>query len=152
MVELALAIGYLYPDAVPLDDFVVSDWNDGQGARIISWNEAKLGPQPSIEQLAAVTSSQVNAWRTDQLREASQASLVRAEATSVLCRAIAWALLSEVNILRSRCRDQDAAVAAAASLADLKSRWAALGTLSDRTLSQARAAIQEIIATGAADD
>jgi hypothetical protein len=39
---------YLHPNAIPLMDFV---WNDGV---ITDWNTAKLGPQPTPEQLAAV--------------------------------------------------------------------------------------------------
>lgn len=52
MVALALIILQLYPQAVSLLDFIVSD--DGSGPRITYWDEAKLGPQPTGEQLAAV--------------------------------------------------------------------------------------------------
>jgi hypothetical protein len=45
-----------------------------------------------------------------------------------------------LNILRTRDRDRSVDVAAATSLADLKTRWAAQSALNDRTLAQAKAA------------
>lgn len=56
MVALADAVFVLFPNAAPLVDYVVSD--AGSGPFISHWNEA-LGPQPTAEQLAAVTEQQV---------------------------------------------------------------------------------------------
>lgn len=69
-------------------------------------------------------------------------------------RAIALVVLDEINFLRQRLRAQDAAVAAATSLADLKTRWAALATaapLPDRTPLQAKNAVLGRIDTSDAD-
>ncbi len=60
----------------------------------------------------------------------------------VALRAVALTVLDEVNALRARDRDRAADVAAATSLADLKSRWAARAQLDDRTKAQAKAQVQ----------
>lgn len=44
--DLATVITYMYPTAVPLEDFRVQDRGDGAGAFIAYWSTAKLGPQP----------------------------------------------------------------------------------------------------------
>lgn len=61
------AILSLYPDAVPLTDFVLSQpW--GKPTEIIKWNSAKLGSQPTLAQLeAAWPAAQLQAARTAQL-------------------------------------------------------------------------------------
>jgi len=66
-------------------------------------------------------------------------------------RAIMLILLDELNILRQRDRDRSADVAAATSLADLKTRWAGRSSLTDRTVDQAKTAFQAKIDSGAAD-
>lgn len=66
-------------------------------------------------------------------------------------RAVALVLLDEINVLRQRDRDRATDVAAAASLADLKIRWAARSGLPDRTATQARAAIENKIDSGGSD-
>ena len=58
-----------------------------------------------------------------------------------LLRAVAAVLVDEINALREWDASLAAAVAAATSLADLKTRVAALPALPDHTLAQARAAI-----------
>jgi hypothetical protein len=64
-------------------------------------------------------------------------------------RAIAAVLVDENNILRTWTRDLKTAVAAAATLAALKTGVAALSTLNDRTLAQARTAVKDKITSGA---
>lgn len=66
-------------------------------------------------------------------------------------RAIASVLVDELNLLRQRDRDRAIDVAASTSLADLKTRWAARSDLADRTLSQAKTALQNAITSGTAD-
>lgn len=60
MVTTAEALEVLYPAAVPLVDYVVTD--DGTGPQITVWSPA-LGPEPTPAQLAAVTDQQVTAAR-----------------------------------------------------------------------------------------
>lgn len=69
----------------------------------------------------------------------------------VQLRAIVAILLDEINALRTWTRDFKAATAAATSLANLQTRVAALPTLADRTLAQAKTAYQTKIASGGAD-
>lgn len=45
------AIKYLFPTAVSDEDFMLID--DGDGVRIINWNAAKLGSQPSQAEIDA---------------------------------------------------------------------------------------------------
>ena len=60
-------------------------------------------------------------------------------------RAVIVLVIDEINILRTRDRDRSVDVAAATSLADLKTRWAARSSLSGRTTAQARTAIRNAI-------
>ena len=48
-------IKYLLPNATPEIDFMLQDDSDGNGVYIKAWNTAKLGIQPTPEQLAAVS-------------------------------------------------------------------------------------------------
>lgn len=58
MVNLAQKISFLFPNAVSLVDFAVS--NDGTGEVISFWSPA-LGAQPSQATLDAVTQAQIDA-------------------------------------------------------------------------------------------
>jgi hypothetical protein len=66
-------------------------------------------------------------------------------------RGAAAVLVDELNILRQWEMSLKAAVAAATSLADLKTSVAALPNLPDRTLAQAKSAIQAKITGGVVD-
>jgi hypothetical protein len=71
-----------------------------------------------------------------------------------LLRSVLLVAVDEINLLRGRCRDQDAAVAAATSLADLKTRWAAVASadpLPDRTVQQAYNAVKAKVNSGVPD-
>lgn len=54
-------IKYLYPNAVPLVDFVLQDNSDGNGPFITQWNETKLGPKPTKTTLGAVSAAAIAA-------------------------------------------------------------------------------------------
>lgn len=60
-------------------------------------------------------------------------------------RGLAKIMIDEINTLRQRDRDRSDDVAAATSLADLKTRWAARSTLNDRTLAQAKTAYKALM-------
>lgn len=66
-------------------------------------------------------------------------------------RGIALATMDEINSLRQWITSFKAAVAAATTLADLKTRVAALGNLPDRTPSQVKSAVVAKIDDGSAD-
>ena len=74
-----------------------------------------------------------------------------ASARGKVMRAAAAVLVDEINLLRQRDRDRADDVAAPTSLADLKTRCAARASLTDRTLAQAKTAIQAKITAGAVD-
>lgn len=66
-------------------------------------------------------------------------------------RGVLLLIKDELNLLRQRDRDRSTDVAAATTLADLKTRWAARSALADRTDAQVRTAVQNIINGGTAD-
>lgn len=68
-----------------------------------------------------------------------------------LIRAVLLLTMDELNVLRARLRAQDNAIAAATSLADLKTRWAALNPVPDRTAAQIKPALLNRINTPDAD-
>lgn len=69
-----------------------------------------------------------------------------------ILRAVVILTVDELNILRQWVMSFKAAVAAATSLADLKTRVAALPNLNDRTNAQARNAIEDHVDNGNADE
>lgn len=66
-------------------------------------------------------------------------------------RAVLLVILDELNILRTRDRDRSVDVAAATTLADLKTRWAARSSLDDRTAAQGKTAVQNKLDGGSSD-
>lgn len=84
-------------------------------------------------------------------RAAATAFLSSPESMLKLLRAVAAVLVDELNIARGWTVSFKAEVAAAASLADLKTRVATLPTLNDRTLAQAKTAILAKIGSGEVD-
>lgn len=87
------------------------------------------------------------AQREEAIRELTE----DAEGRAKFIRAVLLTILDEINLLRQRDRDRSADVAAATSLADLKTRWAARSALSDRTPAQARTSVTNKINSGASD-
>jgi hypothetical protein len=93
-------------------------------------------------------------YLTQRLRAVAQALLSDPQSAMKALRAVMGLVVDEVNILRARLRDQDAAVAAATTLADLKSRWAATAAASPmpaRTDAQAKTAAISRIVSGSVD-
>lgn len=68
-----------------------------------------------------------------------------------ILKALILVLIDEINALRTRDRDRAVDVSNSTSLADLKTRWAAQSSLSDRTAAQARTAIRNHIDNGDSD-
>jgi hypothetical protein len=94
------------------------------------------------------------AYQTKLNRTVSQSLFSDSDPRFVIARALVLTLLDEVNLLRQRLADQDAAVAAATSLADLKTRWAAVASadpVPQRTAAQAKSAVANKIQSGSAD-
>ncbi len=154
--DLGTLIVFLYPTAFPNRDYQIQDRRDGLGPVLTRWNAAKLGTQPTQAQLETADTSV--AYQTYLTPAASQqrsrdagAAAITAQITERSIRAAAGVLVDEINALRQWDMSLKAAVAAAVSLANLQSLVAALPSLPDRTLAQAKTAIQNKITTGAAD-
>ncbi len=93
-------------------------------------------------------------YATQQLRAAAAVLLTDAKAEMKAMRGLLLLARKEINFLRARLRDQDAAVAGAASLAALKSAWATVAAdspMPDRTVAQIKSAWPVEIDTADAD-
>jgi hypothetical protein len=145
------ALLVLYPAAnEPVDYSVV---NNGSDQQIVQWNAA-LGPQPTPAELAAVTQAQVDAAKAVKRRAAASAIFDGADGDGQILRAMLLTLVDEVNLLRQRLAAQDAVVAAATTLANLKTGWATMASarpVPDRTPAQAKNAIASKLNSGGAD-
>ena len=91
------------------------------------------------------------AYENLQARTAADVALGDPGPACKLQRAAALALLDEINALRGWITSLKSAVAAATTLADMKTRVAALASMPDRTAAQVRTAITGKIDSGAAD-
>lgn len=89
--------------------------------------------------------------QTLRTRAAAKSLSQLADALPAALRAVLLVAVDEINLLRARLRAQDAAVAAATTLADLKTRWAVLANVPDRTAAQAKQAILDKLDSGGAD-
>jgi len=156
MVTLVEALQVLFPTARAENgpggrDYAIAD--DGSGPQIVYWNPA-LGTQPTPAELAAVTQAQVDAARAVKRRATASAIFDRADGDGQILRAVVLTLVDEVNLLRQRLAAQDAVVAAATSLANLKSGWATMASarpVPGRTAAQAKGAIISKLNSGGAD-
>lgn len=91
------------------------------------------------------------AWENTDQRTAASAAVTDTNTPGKVYRGIAAVLVDEINILRQWLASFKTEVAAATSLADLKTRVATLPATPDRTLAQAKTAVQNAIAAGTAD-
>lgn len=131
-------------------------WNvvtraDGVRVRVDTANGA-----PNAAAVAAVNNFDLSApgvaAKTVTRTQADAKSLaVDPDADYRLLRALMLLMMDELNILRTRVRAMDAAVAGAATLAALKTAWAALNPMPDRTASQIKPALLARVDTPEAD-
>jgi uncharacterized protein YkwD len=99
MVSLPEALGVLYPEAVPLRDYSVSDY--GSGPQIVWWDAGLLGPIPTPEALAAVTQEAVEAARTARARNAARALVTSPDPIPRAVRALGIVVNAALNEIRS---------------------------------------------------
>ncbi len=66
----------------------LGDAADGNGPRVVRWDAAALGPQPTAAQFAAVTQAQADAARQQQVQAAAQALLSDAGSVGTALRAV----------------------------------------------------------------
>jgi hypothetical protein len=113
-----------------------------------------------VDDGARYTETVTEIWTADELaaqevhRQAEAAAAQAAEAAALLAmqseldnaeritKGLALTILDELNRIASRMRDFDAAVQAASTLPDLKTRVAALSKIPDRTAAQLKAAVK----------
>ena len=154
MVGIGSVLQFQYPASVPGIDWRVQ--NDSVADAIVFWNTGSLGTQPTEPELLTIQASA--AYQTyltpaavEQRQRDKAAAAVVTEKPLVWIRAAAAVLVDEINVLRQWEMSLKAGIAAATSLADVKTAVAALPNLPDRTLAQAKTAIQNKITTGVAD-
>lgn len=86
-----------------------------------------------------------DAWELDRLKTQAKGLYDEVSEQAAIDRAIARLMVDEVNFLRQWVMSFKVAVAGAGSLAALKTAVAALPDLPDRTYSQARTAVRNLI-------
>ena len=84
-------------------------------------------------------------WSAAQKKDRAKADYDRPDERGRLLRAVVALLVQEFNEVRQWCMAHKAANAAAVNFADLKARVALLPNLPDRTVSQARNALRNLI-------
>ncbi len=130
---------------------------DGISGVVSPYNPATVSVQPS--NLQASAQATINAFDGSQAAQDAWNAIPSAQKQAVLLinlldanarayRAIAALAIDEINTLREWIVSFQAAVAAASSLANLQTRVAALPSLPDRTLAQAKAAFINKVNSG----
>lgn len=104
MNNLGQILRHLYPSANPLADFRVQD--DGSGPYIAHWDEAKLGPRPTQEELDSVDVAKIehNAGINRQISALEATVTPRRIREAVRGSGKAWldALDDQINALRAQ--------------------------------------------------
>jgi hypothetical protein len=119
----------------------------------ISFNGATVGQQSSANSVLSGFDFSTGAQTTRQTNDdqtAADTVLNTAAGIGILHRAVAAVMVDEINAIRDWITSFKSAVAAATSLADLQTRVAALAGMPDRTLAQAKTAVQAKIDAGIA--
>lgn len=122
---------------------------DGNDLSTFIWKSPTM--PPTVAEINAGIANCPNQIILDSRNSAVNELLNGTSDRDKLERAIILSLIDALNISMQRDRDRATDVAAATSLADLKTRWAARSTLNDITVPQAKAAVQNKINSGNAD-
>jgi hypothetical protein len=152
----APSLQYKHPELDPLNDYSCYEIADGVE---LSWNTQTMAKPSESEISAWIAEPEFSNWYTthggDTTLTARQLAL---DAVSqelrreyMIDRAIAMVVIDEINSIRQWIMDFKAATAAAASLADFKTKVAALNDMPQRTGAQARAAINNKLSSGSVD-
>lgn len=113
------------------------------------YSRALTGPEQTTANGVTSTAVLITSQR---LRAKAKALLALTEDISgIEVRGLVLAIVDELNTIRARIRAMDAVVAGAATLAALKTAWAVLAPMPDRTGAQARTSINNHIDAGDAD-
>lgn len=106
---------------------------------------------PTLAEINAGISNCPNQINLNKRTDAINELLSSAEGRDRFIRAVMLVLIDENNLTREWIQNFKSAVSASASLADLKTRVAALPDMPDRTVAQAKTAVQNKINSGASD-
>ncbi len=141
--------GVVFPCDSPASD-TLTLVTRAEGVFGVMWLSAPSAP---AAQTAAgiVTGRDFAADGTATLRKAAVALLSDPAALLKALRSVVCAAVDEIDAIRARLRAQDTAVANAATLAALKTAWAALAAMPDRTYAQALAVATGRVNDGSAD-
>jgi hypothetical protein len=116
----------------------------------VAWTQVPTPAQ--IAQVSAAVTAYVVPTEVEELRAQAKDHLtLNPSAEMKLLRATVGIMVDEINVLREWLTSFQAAVAAAATLAALKTSVAALTALPDRTLAQAKTALGAKLDTGVVD-
>jgi len=137
------------PSAVAINGWVVIERSDGLRVRIDTADGAPP-TQAAIDAVlnADLTPAGITSRVTAECRSMAKAVFAELREDAMRDRAMVLVLKDEINLLRTRLRAQDAAVAGASTLAALKTAWAKLAAsapMPDRTAAQAKIAIENKI-------
>ena len=118
---------------------------------LVSPSSLQTAAQPTIDAFDSSPAADTAYLNTTARTNATTAIDTNVAADWKALRGAAAVLVDEINLLREWNTGLASAVAAASSLADLKTRVALLPALPDRTLAQAKTAIQNKITSGVVD-
>ena len=118
----------------------------------VEWTDP-VQAKPSLEEfnLSLAACIQATIPTPEQQRQEALVLFSSTAGQQKLIRAILLVLLDENNVTRQWITSFKVAVAAATSLADLKARVAALPNMPDRTVLQAKNAVQDKLNSGSSD-
>jgi hypothetical protein len=152
MSNLAAIIMWLHPTANPLKDFQVDETPGGDV--ITHWDAAAMGgAKPTENSLLAQNAAYLAAGGKNALFRAQAKALFKEvlDLARMVDRAIVLTSMDEINLIRSWITSYKAAVAAATSFDNFKTRVAALPNLAQRTAVQAKNSIESKIDVGDVD-
>jgi hypothetical protein len=108
----------LYPDADPLTDYTAA------GNQIVHWDDAKLGPRPTEEELRDAWLPALKAQRVAYVRrravEESEKTMPVYELIYLIRNRISDARLTTLDEIAKKGRDLEAAIGAATSEAEIE--------------------------------
>lgn len=142
-------------DAIVTDGVAISSVSVSDPANKATWLVTPSALQAAAQATIAafdVSNAAHVTWLNLQARASAQSAIdSRTDDLLKIARAEAAVLVDEINSLRQWIESFKAATALASSLADLKTRVAALASMPDRTLAQAKTAIKAKIQAGTVD-
>lgn len=148
-------MSYVIPDGTTLGEILSLRYGDAPGiatreTSIVEW-PVELGSQPTQQEITSLANN-INALRSSTKRSKIKSQLRDNHPDRVLLRATIKVLMNSLNEARNTINDLRSAVVNASSLADLKTRAAAVSALTNRNWNQALTAVEQTIDAGQAEE